>query len=187
MLAKNLLTISVATLALGIPGMRAAVFPRVTAEELTAQSQAIVEGNIVRSWTAWDTEHKYIWTHYEISVADYLRGSMGGTFTVSEPGGSLDGLTQQISGSVSYAPGETTILFLYQTPIGYWRSVGGPQGKFTVDNQGRVHGSSQANTFIDTPGAAAGTSLGSLEGMNLRDFKTRVRGIAAIHPFRGQR
>lgn len=187
MLAKNLLIISVGALTFGISGMRAAVFPRLTAEELTAQSQVIVEGKIARSWAAWDAEHKYIWTHYEVSVADYLRGSMGATFTVSEPGGSLDGLTQQISGSVSYSPGEATILFLDQTPIGYWRSVGGPQGKFTVDSQGRVHGSSQANTFIDTPGGAVGTSLGSLEGMSLRDFKTRVRGIAAIHPFRGQR
>ena len=187
MLKNSLLILGIAALALGTAGIQAAVFPRVTAEELTSQSQVIVEGNVVRSWAAWDAEHKYIWTHYEVSVTDRLRGSAGATFTVSEPGGSLDGINQQFSGSVSYSPGETTVLFLYQTPIGYWRSVGGPQGKFTVDSEGRVHSSSQANTFIETPGSAAGTSLAVLEGMRLRDFKTRMLRLAAALPFRGQR
>jgi hypothetical protein len=184
---KNRLISVLAALMMGASGILAAVFPRVTAEELTAQSQVILEGEIVRSWAAWDPEHKYIWTHYEVSVTERLRGSAGGTFTISEPGGGLDGVNQQFNGAVSYSTGENAILFLYQTPIGYWRSVGGPQGKFTVDSQGRVHNSSQANTFIETPGGAAGTSLAALEGISLRDFKTRVQRLAAAYPFRGQR
>ena len=178
---------AIAGLALGSVTSLAAVFPRITAEELTAQSEVIVEGNIVRSWAAWDAEHKYIWTHYEVSVTDRIRGSRGATVTISEPGGSLDGVNQRFSGAVSYSAGETAVVFLYQTPIGYWRSVGGPQGKFSVDSAGRVHGNSQANAFVELPGNAAGTSLSRLEGLPLRDFKTRVQRLAAAHPFRGQR
>ena len=92
---KNRLISVLAALMMGASGILAAVFPRVTAEELTAQSQVILEGEIVRSWAAWDPEHKYIWTDYEVSVTERLRGSAGGTFTISEPGGGLDGVNQQ--------------------------------------------------------------------------------------------
>jgi hypothetical protein len=184
---KNQFIVAIIGLALASSSARAAVFPRITAEELTAQSQVIVEGNVVRSWTAWDSDHKYIWTHYEVSVTDQIRGPRSATVTVSEPGGSLDGVNQQFSGVVSYAPGETTIVFLYRTPIGYWRPVGGPQGKFTVDRAGRVHSNAQAATFMETPSRGAGTSLSAWEGTTLRDFKARVQRLAAAHPPRGQR
>lgn len=179
-------TFVIAGLAFTGSGVLAAVFPRITAEELTAQSQVIVEGNIVRSWAAWDPDHKYIWTHYEISVTDQLRGTRGTTVTVSEPGGSLDGVNQQFSGAISYTPGENAVVFLYKTPIGYWRSVGGPQGKFTVDRQGRVRGNSEAATFLENPGRT-GTPLSAWEGLRVGDFKSRVRRLAAANPFRGQR
>ena len=174
-------------LAIGAGSVAGAVFPRVTAEELTSQAQVIVEGSVVRSWAAWDSEHKYIWTHYEVSVADQIRGTRSATVTVSEPGGSLEGVNQQFSGALSYSLGENAVLFLYKTPIGYWRTVGGPQGKFTVDRQGRVHGNPQANTFVEIPGRAAGTSLATLNGLPVRDFKARVRRLAVAYPYGGQR
>ena len=178
------LILAAAGIVLGTAGLAAAVFPRMTAEQLTAQSQLIVEGNVVRSWAAWDSGHKYIWTHYEISVTDQIRGTRSASVTVSEPGGSIDGANQQFGGTVAYSPGEMAFLFLYQTPIGYWRSVGGPQGKFTVDSEGHIHSSVQAST-VEVRGSAAGTALSSLEGLALADFKTRVGRLATAYPFRG--
>jgi hypothetical protein len=61
----------------------AAVVPRITAEELAAQSERIVHGEVVRSRVAWDSEHKYIWTHYEVAVAEMVRGPHAATITVS--------------------------------------------------------------------------------------------------------
>jgi len=175
-----------ATLALVLGGvLSAAVYPRYTAEELAERSQMIVQGNVVRSWTAWDSEHKYVWTHYEVSVTDAIRGPRSGSITVSEPGGSLDGIHQQFSGSIPYAPGESAVLFLYQTPIGYWRAVGGPQGKFTVEPDGRVRSGAQFAAYAEPAGRVTpGLSLDSLEGLTVADFKNRVRRLAAAHPFR---
>jgi hypothetical protein len=164
--------------------VEAAVYPRITAEELTAQSQLIVEGKVMRSWTAWDSEHKYIWTHYEVTVADAIRGPRGATVTVSEPGGSLDGIHQQFSGAVPYFPGENTVLFLYKTPIGYWRAAGGPQGKFTVEPDGRVQANAQDAAFFNQAGrASAGTPLAALNGLKIADFKSQIRRLAAAFPF----
>lgn len=178
----------IAGLVLGIAVLAAAaVFPRLTAEELTAQSKVIVQGTVVRSWAAWDSEHKYIWTHYQISLGDVIRGGRATTFTVSEPGGTLDGITQVNTGAIAYRSGETDILFLAQMPNGYWRAAGGPQGKFVIEANGRVRGGAQGAALADRFGRrATGTALPSLDGLTVAQFKTRVRQLAAAHPFQGQ-
>ena len=164
----------------------AAIVPRITAEELAAQAERIVRGEVVRSWAAWDSEHKYIWTHYEVSVAESVRGPHAASITVSEPGGSLDGMNMRTSGTLRYALGEQSVLFLYQTPIGYWRTVGGPQGKFVVNAQGRVHTDSQGMAFADPAGGGrTGTSLAAFEGIPISDFLAGARRLAASHPYRG--
>ena len=37
--------------------------PILTFDELAGHSELIVAGEITRSWTGWDGEHKFIWTH----------------------------------------------------------------------------------------------------------------------------
>ena len=166
----------------------AAVVPRITAEELAAQSEQIVHGEVVRSWAGWDSEHKYIWTHYEIAVAEMVRGPRAASVTVSEPGGSLDGVNMRTSGTLPFAVGEDAVLFLYRTPIGYWRTVGGPQGKFTVNAQGRVRAESHGVAYAEPAGGMRpGTPLAGFEGVSAGDFLARVRRLAAAHPYRGAR
>jgi hypothetical protein len=153
----------------------AAVVPRYSLEELVSQSEKIVAGRVQRVSTAWDPEHKFIWTHYDVLVSDSLRGSRDRIVTVSEPGGSLDGIHQMVGGALPYSIGEEVVLFLYRTPIGYFRTTGGGQGKFTVSANGRVH----ANTGgIEIIGPARGTSLGTLENLDLRQFLSTVRAAA---------
>lgn len=113
---------------------RAAVMPRYTLNELATHSETIVEGRITRAWTAWDSKHKYIWTHYEVQAAEFLKGAPSRTVVVSEPGGSIDGARQLFSGQVPYSPGEHVVLFLYRTPAGYFRTRGGLQGKIALQN-----------------------------------------------------
>jgi len=163
----------------------AAVAPRMTAEELVTQSELILRGHVTRSWTAWDSKHKFIWTHYEIAVGEMLRGPQGATVVVSEPGGSLDGVNMQTSGTLPFAASEDAVLFLYRTPIGYWRVVGGPQGKFTVNREGRVYAGSLGVSYVDPPGGAApGTPLAAFQGIAVGDFMGRVGKLAAAHPHR---
>ena len=133
-----------------------------------------MHGEVVRSWAAWDSEHKYIWTHYEVSVAEALRGPYTAAITVSEPGGSLDGVNMQTSGTLPFAVGEDTVLFLYKTPIGYWRAVGGPQNRIHLEQ-------ALPSQPKQNPRAAP------LEGISAGDFLARVRRLAAAHPYRGGR
>ena len=153
----------------------AAMAPPLSLENLIDRSPVILEGHVLGSWMAWDSGHRYIWTHYEIEVTDNIRGA-GSTLTVSEPGGSLDGVNQGFSGSVGYETGEHVMLFLFRTPIGYWRTTGGAQGKFTISTDGRVHGVLGNSDFGTRVRIAR--DIDSQYPSNIPAFKSVVRSIA---------
>ena len=158
--------------------------PRISLEELLGGSQFILHGRVARSWCGWDAKHKYIWTHHEVEVTETLRGAPGGRITVSEPGGELEGVGQQFGGALPYAVGETVLLFLDRTPIGFFRTVGGGQGKFSVGPDGRARANLAGVDFVDLPGMGRGTALASVDGLSLQDFKQRLRGALRFHPYR---
>jgi hypothetical protein len=159
-----------------------------TSEQLAESAEQIVHGRVVRSWTAWDRNHKYIWTHYEIAVSEILRGARAANVIVSEPGGTLDGVSMQTSGSLPFTTGEETMLFLYRTPIGYWRTVGGPQGKFAIDRDRIVRSGSAGVLLVDGPGnRPPGQSLMRLQELPVNEFLMQARKLAAAHPYRRPR
>jgi hypothetical protein len=104
--------------------------PRLSLEDLVAHSDTIVEGQVVRTWTAMDSENRFIWTHYEIRVSNQLKGPAQTTVEIGEPGGTLNGVTLLVPGATPYKLGEPVSVFLYRTPIGYLRTTNYGQGKF---------------------------------------------------------
>jgi hypothetical protein len=166
---KSILTL----LLMGIAAQAASV-PSMGLEELVDRSEAIVHGRVVRSWSAWDDAHKYIWTHHLIAVIDRVRGAGAGMVVASEPGGELGGVGMRVSGAVEYGVGEEAILFLYRTPVGYLRATGHGQGKYTVTPEMRVRANLKGLDLLKV-NAARGADLSSLDGLTVADFKARVR------------
>lgn len=156
----------------------AAVYPRFSVENLVDRSAVIVEGQVSRSWTAWDSEHKFIWTHYELRVTDRLRGG-DATVTVSEPGGSLNGVHMGVSGAQPYLANEHVLVFLFKTPLGYWRTSGGGQGKFSVAGDGRVLSAARG---MEISGTQEGTALSTVDRTDLAQFKSMVRKMIQTRP-----
>jgi len=142
--------------------VQAAVVPALSLEQVIDQSEVIVHGRVARSWSAWDNAHKYIWTHHLIEVIDRVRGAEVRSIVASEPGGELDGVGMRFSGSIAYAVGEETIVFLYRTPIGYLRATGNGQGKYTITPGKRVRANVQG-------------LVSPLDGLTVDAFKARVR------------
>ena len=108
----------------------AATVPRLDLKELAQGSAVTVHGRILRQWCAWDPEHRFIWTHSQVAVHEVFKGGPYATITISEPGGTLDGLSMQVSGAVRFANGEEVVVFLHDTPLRYWRVYGWNQGKY---------------------------------------------------------
>jgi hypothetical protein len=151
--------------------------PGLSFEELTDHSELIVSGQITRSWSDWDSEHKVIWTHHELGVSTSQKGAPGATVIVSEPGGVVGDRAMAIAGTVAYRPGDQVTIFLQRMPNGYLRTTGWGQGKYTLDKTGILHTDSAVRGIeivsVDRS-VGKGTPLRSLEGMSLAELRVRV-------------
>jgi len=168
------------------PG-HATIAERLTLEDMVERSERIVQGRCIRTWSAWDAERQFIWTHSEIEVLDSLKGAKTTTLLVSEPGGVVDGVGMTVEGAPRYERGEELVLFAYRVPNGFWRARGFGQGKFTIvadPRSGERRVNSEAHHTVALVEAARiegrrGTDLRQLNGMPLEQFKARVRGLAS--------
>ena len=151
-------------------------------------SEIVVHGQVWRTWTAWDNERQFIWTHYEILVADTLKGSTDGKVVISEPGGTVGELSMSIVGSPRFQVGEEVILLAYRTPIGYLRTCGWGQGTFSVQAGGTgsvktVHTNRLGVELVEPlseGGRATRVSRSqgkALDGLALSEFKSRLRAL----------
>jgi hypothetical protein len=160
----------------------ATIVPSLTFEQLTDQSEVVVQGQVTRSWSDWDGGHKYIWTHYEIAVASTQKGHAAATVVVSEPGGVVGDRGMSIAGVVGYSAGEQIAVFLQRMPNGYLRTTGWAQGKFEVDKTGHLHaaGASRGMEVVEQKSQSPrGTSLRSLDGISVGELKTLVAARVA--------
>ena len=168
--------------------------PRLTVEQMVDESASVVEGTVISKRAAWDSAHQFIWTHYEIKVTDVLKGLVGSTVTVSEPGGSVDGLNMSIAGVPTYAVGEEVVILLSPTEIGYLRTCGWGQGKFSVqtaDGQKTVSAPGSGAQIVDLPSKndekSVGTARKSFDGLSLGEFKSRLRELIQSRAGKGGR
>ena len=145
--------------------------PQFSFNELTDSSELVVTGQITRTWADWDSSHKYIWTHYELSVATAQKGNAGSTVDIAEPGGTADGITMSIAGGTGYSVGDKVLVFLSRMPNGYLRTAGFGQGKYVIGTDGNLRGAAHLKTGDAT--AAAG-AIRSLNGMNVGQVKQLV-------------
>lgn len=169
--------------------LRGTQVPRMSLEEVVDASESIVHGTVVRTWSAWDDDRKYIWTHYEVEIVDDLKGAVSGALVVSEPGGTVGETVLQVAGAPRYEVGDEVVLFAQRTPLGYLRTCGWGQGKFRVERAGKgaeatVHGGTKGVQLVNRPAARLSTTrdrtpLAAVHGLDLEQFKTRVREMVA--------
>lgn len=166
---------SLAALAMaGAFACRATIVPRLSLEEMVVRSEVIVSGRVVRTWTAWDSPHTFIWTHSEIVVEDAAKGRHSGRVVVSEPGGVVEGLGMQIGGTPGYVPGEQVMVFLVRMPNGYLRTAGMGQGKLSISSNGSVHLTHSGGDLVRTGNTPNGTALQSLDATAATEVRRRV-------------
>jgi hypothetical protein len=135
----------------------------------------VVSGTVTRSWTAWDAEHKYIWTHYEVSVLSQIKGRAGRTVEIEELGGVVGDSGMTVPGAVVYETGEKVLVFLSRFPNGYLRTTGWGQGKYRIDANNRLHGDASLAAVEMVPGPRAAASVSrTLDGVSLNEAAARV-------------
>jgi hypothetical protein len=118
--------------------------------ELTASSDQIVVGDVVSQESAWDSQHRNIYTTIEISIRESWKGGTpaDGRIRIRQLGGMVGDIEMSVHGMPRFAPGERSLLFLRQTQV-----VGWSQGKR------RVHWDSTGNRWLADAPDRSGISL----------------------------
>ncbi|HTP34161.1 MAG TPA: hypothetical protein VMJ75_18415 [Candidatus Acidoferrales bacterium] len=126
------------TLALVLMGCAApqwaATLERLSLDDLTVKSTAIVRGTVGDSWTA--TTDGIIYTHYRIQVSETLKGSSSSSVEVMIPGGALNGLHQTFAGAPTLTKGAEFVFFLWTSKAGITWITGLTQGLFALPGDG---------------------------------------------------
>jgi hypothetical protein len=148
---------------------QATTVERLTLQDLTVRSQSIVQGIVRGSRSYWSPNGKLILTSTTIEVTESIKGQGGQaprTVDITTVGGQIGDTVLRVGGMPSFAPGESTIVFVERSN-GYTTVLGLGQGKFTVAN-GEVANSVSELTFAD--GAPARISR-----MSEQVFKSQIR------------
>ncbi|MCI0420933.1 MAG: hypothetical protein L0387_00865 [Acidobacteria bacterium] len=112
------------------------VFPttveKFTLDDLVQKSSRIIVGKCLSRESRWNDRNTIILTTVRIAVSEPLKGSSDGFINVVTVGGTLDGITQTVSGMPVFEPEEEVLLFLEPSKNGHWQPLGLSQGKFRI-------------------------------------------------------
>lgn len=107
-----------------------ATLERLTLDDMTTRSTAIVRGRVAGSYAA--ARGPVIYTHYRVQVTEKWKGEDVPQLDIVVPGGAVGGLRQSFSGAPLLAPGTDYVLFLWRSKSGLTHIIGFSQGLFTV-------------------------------------------------------
>lgn len=168
------LTILLAAFALFAPRAQASTAIELSVDELQAQAQVVVLGEVVEAHSYWD--NGLIFTESTVEVIDCLEGTCGESVVVTTLGGEVGGIAQAVAGDAQYVPGQQVMAFLAENSEGRLMTVGMAQGVFHIT---RIDGVYVAQTdlsglvLVDGPGMAPIESAS--EVYRLADLISAVR------------
>ena len=118
--------------------LQCATLERLSLDDMTVKSTAIVRGKVSASYAAYAGNLPVIYTHYSVSVSEWLKGSGRNTVDVVVPGGVVNNVRQSFSGAPTLNPGDEFVFFLWTSKTGLTQVLGLTQGLFSVASDGTV-------------------------------------------------
>lgn len=89
--------------------------------ELTRESSLVILGKVVDVEYRWqDDRHQAIYTLLTIEVEQFVKGSASRTLQVTQLGGTMGDIGQEVSGSPRFGEGDEVFLFLQEFQGAYW-------------------------------------------------------------------
>ena len=117
-------------LAAWLTPLPAAILERLSFDELTHQSSAIVRAKVVGSYA--EFRGSMIYTHWKVQVIDRWKGRERSTIEVLIPGGATRVMHQDVAGAPKLLTGKEYLLFLWTSKSGATYVTGLSQGLFDL-------------------------------------------------------
>ena len=113
---------------------RATTLVRLSLEQLTEASSAIVRGHVVSQESGWNPAHTHIFTTTTIAVDQALKGNVQPEVVIEQLGGKLGHRREYVAGTVHFFPQASYWLFLEPAAAGTGRDmgVGMAQGAYRI-------------------------------------------------------
>lgn len=112
---------------------QATTLRRMSLQELTTASAAVVRARCLGSESRWDSGR--IWTFSQFEVLESFKGEPAGRIQVRLVGGRVGSLHSVVEGAPRFLPGEEAFLFLAPTLMGDWTVTGWALGTFRVGRE----------------------------------------------------
>ena len=165
------------------PGVEATTVKRLSLEQMVRGSHRIMLGRCVSQETYWNKTRTRIYTATRFAVTEDLKGESRGAATVVTVGGTMDGLTQVVSGTPRFRENEEVLLFLEAGRSSHWILMGLSQGMFRIatDRRGMkvaYHASSGLHLVSASAETSAQTPIPTR--VELDRLLSRIRQLAAI-------
>lgn len=122
-------------LALAATALQATVALKLDLATLTEKSSLIVIGKVDSKEARWDAGRTGIWTHYELTVSETLKGMHEKSREVAIRGGVVGEVGQHVAGAGSLEVGTEYVLFLWKDDDGRYQLQGMAQGAFAVSER----------------------------------------------------
>jgi hypothetical protein len=147
---------------------------RASLDDLIGKSTSIVRGRVISSST---TAHgPLVYTHYKIQVTERWKGASGDQVDVQVPGGSYNGVQQNIAGAPRLATGADYVFFLWTGPSGANHLLGLSQGVLDIakDADGNLIVTREASDALTLDSVTGKIASADPVRMKLSDLSSRV-------------
>jgi hypothetical protein len=124
---------------------------KVPLEQLSISSPTIIRGTVLRKWSDYEADGKYIVTFITFRVSEKVKGEPKDTVTVVVPGGAVGNLGLEVSHTPKFRIGEDVIVFISDDYRGRATVTEWRQGKISILNDNVSYGSTEfeAREFIE--------------------------------------
>ncbi|MFP5284436.1 MAG: hypothetical protein ACLGI9_01720 [Thermoanaerobaculia bacterium] len=165
--------------ALAAAPMTASTFLAMTETELIADSEAVVQGEVVKVRSFWDATGRMVMTEALVRVEDTILGKAPALVRVETFGGNVDGFIVEAAGFPQFKAGERMVLFLSRPKEGVARVSGYQFGQYRIERN-------KAGVEFAVPALDAGVTVVTKDGtlykrpqaVRLDTFKDQVRDTA---------
>lgn len=163
------------------PAETAAQLKKMSTEELTKASSAILYGKCKKIQSEWNETKDIIFTTITVVPDEYIKGNLGDEAIITVPGGQVGDIVYEVSEMPVFTEGEEIFAFVWKHPSGINMVTGGQQGKLKIKTDKKTGKKVVEGTAIPKNDPSAKKSAvvkdpQSSDVMLLDDFTREVKG-----------
>ena len=177
---KRWLLVAALVCAAALQPVQASTFIAMSTADLVREASAVVEGEVLKVESLWDSEGRIIITEALVHVGDVIAGEAPSVVRVKTFGGTVNGYTIEAHGFPVFAKGERLVLFLHADgEPDVMRVTGYQQGQYRIrpDASGveKAYSAVDGDARFVTPN---GRAVELPNALPLSDLKQLIRGEA---------